>query len=57
MIAKGLIEMCSDGRGGTGYSIRPAGKAALKAKFQTALEAVDAIATGRLLRHQTQGRY
>ena len=33
MIAKGWIEMCSDGRGGTGYSITPAGEAALKAKI------------------------
>jgi hypothetical protein len=33
MIAKGWIDRSSDGRGGTGYSITPAGEAALKAKI------------------------
>jgi hypothetical protein len=33
MLAKGWIEMRSDGRGGTGYSITPAGEAALKTKI------------------------
>jgi hypothetical protein len=32
-LAKGWIERCSDGLGGTGYSITPAGEAALKAKI------------------------
>jgi hypothetical protein len=33
MVAKGWIERRSDGRGSTGYSITPAGEAALMAKI------------------------